>query len=79
MFKKSLIAALLAIGGLHGISATAAPAIASPSAAPLNGSRTGFAVDCCVVVKKIVIKDKKEQRVDASDAAPGDVLEYRAE
>ncbi|HWZ48851.1 MAG TPA: hypothetical protein VNX00_11620 [Herbaspirillum sp.] len=79
MFKKSLIAAVLAIGGLHGISATAAPAIATASAAPLTAAAPDSPLTVVLTVKKIIIKDDKEQRVDASDAAPGDVLEYRAE
>ncbi|HEY4072354.1 MAG TPA: hypothetical protein VGM52_04545 [Herbaspirillum sp.] len=78
MFKKSLIAALLAIGSLHGIPATAAPVIGTAAAA-LTASAPDSPLTVVLSVKKIIVKDKKEVRIDADNAAPGDVLEYRAD
>jgi uncharacterized repeat protein (TIGR01451 family) len=78
MFKKSLIAALFAIGSLHGVSASAAPATAAAAVA-LTASAPDSPLTVVLSVKKIVIKDKKEVRIDADNAAPGDVLEYRAD
>lgn len=36
-------------------------------------------LDIALTVQKIVLRDGKEQRIDAGNAVPGDVLEYRAE
>ncbi|MDB5775327.1 MAG: hypothetical protein JWP38_1460 [Herbaspirillum sp.] len=36
-------------------------------------------LEVTLTVQKIVMKDGEERRIDATDAAPGDVLEYRTE
>ncbi|RXZ33850.1 DUF11 domain-containing protein [Oxalobacteraceae bacterium CAVE-383] len=78
MLKKSVIAAVLAIAGLQGISAVAAAAPAAPAAAPVaKAGKSPLTVQ--LSVKKVVIENDKEVLADAANAAPGDVLEYRAE
>jgi uncharacterized repeat protein (TIGR01451 family) len=76
MLKKSVIAALLAIAGFQGVLAIAAT---TPAAAPLAEAAAKSPLTVQLSVKKIVIKDDKEVLIDAANAAPGDILEYRAE
>ncbi|HEY4319325.1 MAG TPA: hypothetical protein VGN04_17130 [Herbaspirillum sp.] len=74
MLKKSVIAAVLAIAGFQGISAIAAAPVAAPLAETAKSPLT-----VQLSVKKVVVEDDKEVLVDAANAAPGDILEYRAE
>jgi uncharacterized repeat protein (TIGR01451 family) len=81
MLKKSLIAALFTIGGLHGVSAIAASAAPLAPVTPVTplAAKQASPLSVELTVKKIILKDEKELRADAANAAPGDVLEYRAE
>lgn len=74
MLKKSVIAAVLAIAGMQAISAIAA----APAAAPVTeAAKSPLTVQ--LSVKKVTLKNDKEVLIDAANAAPGDILEYRAE
>jgi uncharacterized repeat protein (TIGR01451 family) len=74
MLKKSVIAAVLAIAGFQGIYAAAATPVAARLAEAVKSPLT-----VQLSVKKVIVKDDKEVLVDAANAAPGDILEYRAE
>ncbi|HEY4072359.1 MAG TPA: hypothetical protein VGM52_04570 [Herbaspirillum sp.] len=77
--KIHIVAALLLCISLHGIAAV----VISPSVLP--GTPAGDAPEkagplrIALTVKKIVLQHGKERLVDAKNAVPGDVLEYRAE
>jgi uncharacterized repeat protein (TIGR01451 family) len=73
MMKKSMIAAMLAVGGLYAFSAVAG------DASPSTEIRQASPLKITLSVQKIVVNNDKEQGIDATDAEPGDVLEYRAE
>lgn len=79
MLKKSIIVAFMAMGGLHGFAAIAGSVPATVPVLPFVETQKASPLEFTLSVQKIVLKNGKEQRVDAADAEPGEVLEYRAE
>lgn len=87
ILKIHIIAALLACASVPVLAAAdGSPPISPPIVADaLSDVSVGAApkkntpLDIALTVQKIVLNDGKEQRIDAGNAVPGDVLEYRAE
>jgi uncharacterized repeat protein (TIGR01451 family) len=79
ILKIPIVAALLLCTSLHGIAAV----VISPSVLPNTPAgdlhKKTEPLSIVLTVKKIVLQHGKEQLVDANNAVPGDVLEYRVE
>jgi uncharacterized repeat protein (TIGR01451 family) len=79
ILKIPIVAALLLCTSLHGIAAV----VISPSVLPNTPAgdlhKKTEPLSIVLTVKKMVLQHGKEQLVDANNALPGDVLEYRVE
>ena len=77
--KIHIVAALLLCTSLHGIAAVVISPSVLPDAPAGDAPKNAGPLSIALTVKKIVLQHGKERLVDAKNAVPGDVLEYRAE